>query len=1065
MTVYSFKIATKNYRFVKSLISLFALLLFTSFQINSVKYYTTSDGLPDNRIIDIAQDKFGQLWVLTGSSVSIFNGSNWKNFSTKFQHFDNPFNDQLIDFQKILIDDEDNKYFLSNDGKILKLYNKRLEDLISPLNSKGIQFKDFELVREGEKQILWAATDNDGLAYYDKTWFTFTTKEGLNSNKIVAIKSGGDFLLVLSDQGFQFIRDRRVIYTFKDFNLRNFKNISFAFDNNSKFREDIKAFWMLADNRLYKFENEKVNDKTFNFFNPYRENYFKIFTNGGGKLYLISGELIKIINLLTGEMQVLNKGSELDGTPKVLFVDREKNLWIGTDKRLTRINFTSVLRFSEENGLNEQKITSLLKSGDAFYLGHQSGNLTYLKDFKFYQINIQSQIRNYLKEIPFNSIQIKKIQSAGNKIFFLVGQSGIFELTSLRSVKPVFLIGNSNDFINDFITLPDGGLLLCGKFTEGREEKNILLINSRQILPSNELLKSINPEKLFVSRDGSIWISSNDSKLMKITKGKVEHFNINEVSNSEKINFIGEDRGSNIFVGLKNGFIVLMKNGEIKNYNLSELTNSNGNVEVYSVYFDELNNIWLMTSKGLKFWNWKELKSSFEWKNIIPVRDNNQAISELNGKIFVASENGLFVLSSSEDEIKDIYPQVYIQEIIANGKSYDGLTNIKLKGKTNLSIRFNAILLSANNIEFSYKLEGYDKDWSPSTYSREVHYFNLPEGNYKFLLKAKSSFTDWTQPLSTDSINIKIPFYERFDIIIPIISFLVLVVVLTYLFVNKKKSFNQDLISLRRQVEGLEKQNKQLRQEFNKALELSKSRMTFLASLSHELRTPINSLIGFVDLLLDSKINLSEEERQKYLNYISISSRRLLILVNDIIDLAKIDSGTITLDYSEVNLNAEVRETVNLFREKIKSKHLDLILELDPELETQYLYIDRNRLHQIISNLVTNAIKFTEEGYIKLTTQKDGDKFILSVEDTGIGIPEGEIDFIFEEFRRSSNAIKKSIEGTGLGLSITKRLVELMGGEIKVESQEGIGSVFTVIFPSLKGSTKKIGSNINSIRN
>jgi len=148
------------------------------------------------------------------------------------------------------------------------------------------------------------------------------------------------------------------------------------------------------------------------------------------------------------------------------------------------------------------------------------------------------------------------------------------------------------------------------------------------------------------------------------------------------------------------------------------------------------------------------------------------------------------------------------------------------------------------------------------------------------------------------------------------------------------------------------------------------------------LRTPINSLIGFVDVLIDAKFELSEEERKKYLNYISVNSRRLLILINDIIDLAKIDSGTITLDYSEVNFNAEVRETINIFREKIKSKHLDLILELDAELETQFVYIDRNRLHQIISNLITNAIKFTEEGYIKISTRKDGDKFILSVENT-----------------------------------------------------------------------------------
>ena len=1065
MNFISKKFLVRFSSFIKNIVLLSSIFIFTSFQINSVKFFTTGDGLPDNRIIDIAQDKYGQLWVLTGSSVSVFNGSNWKNFSTKFQHQGNPFNDHLKDFKKVLIDQRDTKFFLSKEGEIFKLENKNLEHLASPLNSRGIPFEDFELVTEGEKQIIWASSKRDGLAYFDNSWFTFTKQEGLISNEILYIKSYGEFLLVITDQGLQFIRDKRVVYTYRDFNFKKFTSVSIAFDRYTKFNETLPAFWLLADNRLYKFENEKFSDQTFKFFNPYREFYTKIYTNGGGKIYLTNKELIKIINVNISEVQVLNKETEIDGTPQVLFVDREKNLWIGTDKRLIKINFTSVIKFSRENGLSDSKITSLIKSGDDLYLGHPEGKLTFFSRNKFYQLNFENQIKFYLKNISQVSTEIRKIQSTGNKIIFLAGSSGVFEFSRLSTIKPVYLVNNSSDYINDFISLPDGALLLCGKFTEGNTVKNLVLLNSKQSLPENEFLKSIQSEKLFISRDGSIWIAGRGLVVLKIYRGKTEQFNIGQFLNSEKINVIGEDRGSNIFIGTNNGFVILMKNGEIKSYNLSEQTNSNGEVGTHSFYFDELNNLWLMSSKGLKFWNWKEFKSSYEWKSIIPVRENVQSIDEINGKIFVAGENGLFIISSSEDEIKDIYPQVYIQEIIANGKSYDGLTEIVLKGKSDLKIRFNAVLLSANNIEFSYKLEGYDKDWSEPAYAREVYYSNLPEGSYRFLLRSKSSFTDWTQPVSTGTIKIKIPFYEKFEIIIPLISLLILMIVLVYVFVNRKKAVNQDLISLKKQIEGLEKQNRQLRQEFNKALELSKSRMTFLASLSHELRTPINSLIGFVDILLDSKINLSEEDRQKYLNYISINSRRLLILINDIIDLAKIDSGTITLDYSEVNLNAEVRETINLFREKIKSKHLDLILELDPDLETQYLYIDRNRLHQIISNLITNAIKFTEEGYIKISTRKDGDKFILSVEDTGIGIPEGEINFIFEEFRRSSNAIKKSIEGTGLGLSITKRLVELMGGEIKVESQEGIGSTFTVIFPSKKEVTKKFENNINSIRN
>ncbi len=358
--------------------------------------------------------------------------------------------------------------------------------------------------------------------------------------------------------------------------------------------------------------------------------------------------------------------------------------------------------------------------------------------------------------------------------------------------------------------------------------------------------------------------------------------------------------------------------------------------------------------------------------------------------------------------------------------------------------------LPINNIEFSYKLDGFDKDWSSPTNAREVRYANLPDGDYKFFVKVRTNYSNWSLPVSSNLIKAKKPFYYHYQYLIILILSILIVYLIFHSRKLKKDIDDKKFKNLQQQIQGLEKQNKQLRQEINKALELSKSRMTFLASLSHELRTPINSLIGFIDILLDSKLNLTEEERLKYLNYISVNSRRLLILINDIIDLAKIDSGTISLEYSEVNLNAEVRETVNLFREKIKQKQLDLILELDPELETHFLYADRNRLHQIISNLVTNAIKFTEEGYIKISTQIENDKFVLTVEDTGIGIPEGEINFIFEEFRRSSNAIRKSIEGTGLGLSITKRLVELMRGEIKVESQEGIGTTFTVIFPANK---------------
>lgn len=162
-------------KFKKTLLVLL-ILPFLSFQLNSTRNFTLNDGLIDNSIIDIAQDKFGQLWVITGSSVSVFNGSHWKNFSTKFQHPENPFNSFLQDYKRILIDDQDNKFFLSRQGKIFQLQKNSFNELVSPFQSKGILFSEIQLVNEENRKTLWASTENNGLAYFENTWFSLILK-------------------------------------------------------------------------------------------------------------------------------------------------------------------------------------------------------------------------------------------------------------------------------------------------------------------------------------------------------------------------------------------------------------------------------------------------------------------------------------------------------------------------------------------------------------------------------------------------------------------------------------------------------------------------------------------------------------------------------------------------------------------------------------------------------------------------------------------------------------------------------------------------------------------------
>ncbi|MDM8541197.1 ATP-binding protein [Desulfococcaceae bacterium HSG9] len=227
----------------------------------------------------------------------------------------------------------------------------------------------------------------------------------------------------------------------------------------------------------------------------------------------------------------------------------------------------------------------------------------------------------------------------------------------------------------------------------------------------------------------------------------------------------------------------------------------------------------------------------------------------------------------------------------------------------------------------------------------------------------------------------------------------------------------------------------------------------FLANMSHEIRTPMNAILGFSEIL---KEKISDKQHGQYLSMIRASGKLLLTLINDILDLSKIEAGKMQLAYKAVNPYSIFKEITNILSQKIEEKRLKFILETDLN-PSAYLLLDEARLRQIILNLMGNAIKFTESGTIKLTTKtkihdltSDTVDFIFSVEDTGIGIPAEQKKTIFDAFEQQSGQDQAKYGGTGLGLAITKRLTEMMGGTIAVSGEKGQGSVFTVTLPNVQ---------------
>ncbi len=241
-----------------------------------------------------------------------------------------------------------------------------------------------------------------------------------------------------------------------------------------------------------------------------------------------------------------------------------------------------------------------------------------------------------------------------------------------------------------------------------------------------------------------------------------------------------------------------------------------------------------------------------------------------------------------------------------------------------------------------------------------------------------------------------------------------------------------------------------LTQALKSAKYANRTKTEFLANMSHEIRTPLNAIIGFSELMSGM---ITDPVASNYIKSIKVSGNSLLIIINDILDLSKMEAGKMTLEMEPVNPSLVLNEIEHIFQTTILEKKLSLIIDVAEDIP-EYVLLDETRIRQILLNIVGNAMKFTEAGYVKIKLRRESVKngkinLIFEVEDTGIGIPKKEQKSIFDSFKQQEGQDTRRFGGTGLGLSISKKLVEMMNGEISVESESGKGSLFTIIFKNV----------------
>jgi len=760
-----------------------------------------------------------------------------------------------------------------------------------------------------------------------------------------------------------------------------------------------------------------------------------------------------------------------------LFIDRSESFWLVTNNGLSRADFSLTgfeqLSINSLSGNDEptrsELLTMVMNKEDHLWLSSLSK--LFLINPKSREI-IKSFSWQHLRDMGILDNRIYSIYQPNNHVVWLGTRSGLVRFDLEQEHASLIPLGDAaSNFVNKII--PDahgrlwlgtgGGLIeydpLLGILRKFKHEPNN--INSL----SNS---SVNAMMLDVK--GNIWLSGGylggGLDVLNPKTGQVKHYQY-EPANLTGLpsNFIADIQQS------PNGSVWLATNAGLSQVQIthddslkfhtysffSELDSNN----VRAIRFDMQGALWFASSSEIA-----QFDTTTQQIKTYPLSVGykaNKLLSDFligtDGALYFNGGKNLIIIRPELIHNNQIPPAVAITDIRILNRSLRNDEDpkiIKLEGSISqpqkltlawqdmmLSLHFSALHYANPELNrYAYKLEGFNQDWIETDSSNRIAtYTNLDPGEYLFRVKASNNMGIWNEEGISLPITITPPYWQTLWFRILIGSSLAVLLLALYFW--RMHQLRKIQIDLELQVNH---RTKELVEAHQETLAAAQVKSEFLANMSHEIRTPMNAIIGMTHLTLQTQVT---KQQRNYLGKINTSAKWLLDILNDILDFSKIEAGKVTLEYAPFNLGELIQSLADLAESLVGNKALTLDFEIDQNVP-QLLIGDSLHLRQVLLNLVSNAIKFTETGSVIVHVEKvrkahadaSAVEIRFNITDTGIGLSDEQQQQLFIAFNQADNSTTRDYGGTGLGLSISKELVEMMKGTIGIESQIGSGSRF-----------------------